>query len=221
MRRNIYAFTPVPDSNDGCVPYISINAEEDGSVSIHVRGEAYETGEKAGEGCITPGAPMFTNDQATITLPPTAAGKAELCMMFCALGEFLYGADVMAATGKHIMGLVMAGANVVDDAANEAVDEAIALSEEVVAHVNGKQEFRMGGKIIPCDDPDCGACEGLEAAVEHTNRDRIVKGMNEAIEFAGRVPDIGSTIHPNETVIPQVGESYFATAPLSGTDPPS
>lgn len=108
--QNIYAYTP-PGYEP---PYLAINLEEKGSYTVHVRGP------KA--------APEDTTQpHASIDL----GSKYEIVNMFLALGDHLYGSDVMAITGKVIYHLLTEASKAdIEAAADNAVVIADELSEQ-------------------------------------------------------------------------------------------
>lgn len=115
-RTNISAYTSTsgPEFN-GNVPYLSLNEEADGTVTLHVRSAPYDTGAKAAAHCISPGAAVYTNDEAKIIIP-----KQELLGLFNDIGRYFFGEEIMLAISAGIFQAVTAKANIVEDVPTDA-----------------------------------------------------------------------------------------------------
>lgn len=106
-RQNIFAYTPPGFSP----PYLSINLEESGEYSVHVRGPKKDEAET-------------TQPHASINLPD----QEHLLHLFAAIGEHLYGDVVMAICGKVIFNLVTSAS---PESLEAAADQAVALAEKL------------------------------------------------------------------------------------------
>jgi hypothetical protein len=106
-RKCIFAYTP-PGFYP---PYLSINLEEHGVVSVSVRGP-----KKAETETTQPHASIEITD------------KEQLVHLFASIGEFLYGDEVMAITGKVIFQLLT---STPPESIAAAADNAVAIAEDL------------------------------------------------------------------------------------------
>lgn len=81
-RTNVFAFTP-PGASP---PYASLNREEDGSLTLHVRGAFVTDGRDHHQ----PAASIVLTDEALFDL-------------FFSVGEHIFGDDLMKAAGKVVL----------------------------------------------------------------------------------------------------------------------
>lgn len=87
MRKNIFAYTPVIDTP----PYLSINAEENGEITIHVRGLSLPLDDDKREQLVRLSFLATNQAEASITL-----SLLEINKLACALASFVVTASLKA-----------------------------------------------------------------------------------------------------------------------------